>query len=224
MARLELLRELLDRAADGAYIVDQDQRIAAWNKSAEKILGFTAQEIVGMNCFAILAGHTDGGCVVCRRGCLPFTAGRRGELVPSFDAQMRTANGYPLWVNVSVIAVPTTDSSDEPDAVIHLFREVEAKKRAETFAKDVVGWVRQLRLEASESVISDTRPADVGLTEREIQVLRQLSHGADTDTIAKQLVIDRSTVRNHIQRILHKLGVHSRLEAVTYAREHGLLD
>ena len=55
-------------------------------------------------------------------------------------------------------------------------------------------------------------------------MLRQLSHGSDTDTIAQQLVIDRSTVRNHVQRILHKLGVHSRLEAVTYAREHGLLD
>jgi PAS domain S-box-containing protein len=224
MARWEFLRELLDRAADGAYIVDQDQRIAAWNKSAEQILGFKAQEIVGMNCFAVLGGHTDGGCVVCRRGCLPFTAGRRGELVPTFDAQMRTASGYPLWVNVTIIAVPTGDGSDEPDAVIHFFREVEAKKRAETFAKDVVGWVRQLRLEGSEHVTSDTRACDVGLTEREIQVLRQLSHGADTDSIAKQLVIDRSTVRNHIQRILHKLGVHSRLEAVTYAREHGLLD
>ena len=224
MARLEFLRELLDRAADGAYIVDQDQRIAAWNKSAEQILGFKAQEIVGMNCFAVLGGHTDGGCVVCRRGCLPYTAGRRGELVPTFDAQMRTASGYPLWVNVTIIAMPTTDGSSEPDVVIHFFREVEAKKRAETFAKDVAGWVRQLRLEASDHVASDIRACDVGLTEREIQVLRQLSHGADTDNIAKQLVIDRSTVRNHIQRILHKLGVHSRLEAVTYAREHGLLD
>jgi PAS domain S-box-containing protein len=224
MARLEFLRELLDRAADGAYIVDQDQRIAAWNKSAEQILGFKAQEIVGMNCFAVLGGHTDGGCVVCRRGCLPYTAGRRGELVPTFDAQMRTASGYPLWVNVTIIAMPTSDGSDEPDVVIHFFREVEAKKRAETFAKDVVGWVRQLRLETPDFVASGTRPCDIGLTEREIQVLRQLSHGADTDSIAKQLVIDRSTVRNHIQRILHKLGVHSRLEAVTYAREHGLLD
>ncbi|MFN8469863.1 MAG: LuxR C-terminal-related transcriptional regulator [Caldilineaceae bacterium] len=224
MARWELLRELLDRSADGAYIVDQDQRIAAWNRSAEKLLGFKAQEVVGMNCFALLAGHTDGGCVVCRRGCLPFTAGRRGELVPSFDAQMRTANGFPLWVNVTIIAMPTSDSSSEPDVVIHFFREIEAKKRAETFAKDVAGWVRQLRLEVPESVISGGGPGDNGLTEREIQVLRQLSHGADTETIAKQLVIDRSTVRNHIQRILHKLGVHSRLEAVTYAREHGLLD
>jgi DNA-binding CsgD family transcriptional regulator len=224
MARLDFVREMLDRSADGAYIVDQDQRIAAWNKSAEKILGFKAQEIVGMNCFAILGGHIDGGCVVCRRGCLPFTAGRRGELVPTFDAQMRTASGYPLWVNVTIIAMPSTDGSDEPDVIVHFFREVEAKKRAETFAKDVAGWVRQLQLEVPQPGMPSARPCDVGLTEREIQVLRQLSNGYDTDTIAKQLVIDRSTVRNHVQRILHKLGVHSRLEAVTYAREHGLLD
>jgi PAS domain S-box-containing protein len=224
MARLELLRELLDRSADGAYVVDEEQRIAAWNKAAEKLLGFKAQDVVGMNCFAILGGHTDGGCAVCRRGCLPYTAGRRGELVPSFDAQVRTASGYPLWVNVSIIAMPTSDASAEPDVVVHFFREVEAKKRAETFAKDVAGWVRQLRLEGAEPQALGERTTDVGLTEREIQVLRLLSHGADTDSIAKQLVIDRSTVRNHIQRILHKLGVHSRLEAVTYTREHGLLD
>lgn len=224
MARLDFVREMLDRSADGAYIVDQDQRIAAWNKSAEKILGFKAQEIVGMNCFAVLGGHIDGGCVVCRRGCLPFTAGRRGELVPTFDAQMRTASGYPLWVNVTIIAMPTTEGSDEPDVIIHFFREVEAKKRAETFAKDVAGWVRQLQLDVPQPGKPAARPCDVGLTEREIQVLRQLAHGSDTDTIANQLVIDRSTVRNHVQRILHKLGVHSRLEAVTYAREHGLLD
>jgi PAS domain S-box-containing protein len=223
MVRLELLRDLLERAADGAYVVDQDQRIAAWNKAAEKMLGFKAQDVIGLNCFQVLGGHTDGGCAVCRRGCLPFTAGRRGELVPSFDAQVRTASGYPQWINVTIIAVPISDDSQEPDAVVHLFRDVEAKKRAETFAKDVVGWVRQLRLEDPEPMANGERPADAGLTEREVQVLSLLARGADTDSIANQLVIDRSTVRNHIQRILHKLGVHSRLEAVTYAREHGLL-
>lgn len=224
MGRLELLRDLLGRTADGAYVVDQDQRIAVWNKAAEQLLGFTAQEVVGMNCFQVLGGQTDAGCVVCRRGCLPFTAGRRGELVPSFDAQVRTASGYPRWVNVSIIAVPLDDDSQEPTAVIHLFRDVEAKKRAETFAKDVAGWVRQLRLQGPEPPSSGAELAATGLTERELQVLRLLAHGAETESIARALVIDRSTVRNHIQRILHKLDVHSRLEAVTYAREHGLLD
>jgi PAS domain S-box-containing protein len=224
MSRLDLLRDMLDRSADGAYVIDQDQRIALWNKAAETILGFTAQEVVGTNCFQMLAGHTDGGCVVCRRGCLPFSAGRRGELIPSFDAQMRTASGYPRWVNVSVIAVPMDDDSQEPTAIVHFFRDVEAKKRAETFTKDVVGWVRQLKLQGPDMPPVDNNSTVVDLTEREIQVLRLLARGADTEAIASQLVIDRSTVRNHIQRILHKLDVHSRLEAVTYAHQHGLLD
>ena len=223
MAQLDLIRELLDRSADGAYVIDQDQRISAWNKAAETILGFTAQEVIGANCFQVLGGHLDGGCIVCRRGCLPHSASLRGELVPNFDTQVRTADGLPRWINVTVVAVPA-NGVGEPDTVIHFFRDIEAKKRAETFTRDVVGWVRQLRLQDPEPIPLSLAPSGMGLTERECQVLRLLSQGIDTDTIASQLVIDRSTVRNHIQRILHKLGVHSRLEAVTYAREHGLLD
>jgi len=70
----------------------------------------------------------------------------------------------------------------------------------------------------------DESPMTAPLTKREYQVLSLLAQGTDTDAIATQLVIGKSTVRNHIERILHKLGVHSRLEAVTYAQEHHLLD
>lgn len=234
MARIEFVQELLSHSADGAYVVDQDQRIAAWNKAAEEILGFRAQEVVGMPCHQILGGHADGGCVICRRGCFPFTAAGRGELVPSFDAQVRTATGYPRWINVSVVAIQVDEnetrksvpeSAQMATVVVHLFRDVEAKKRAETFTRDVAGWVRQLKLqEASPAAVGRDEQAAGHLTPREIQVLRLLARGADTDAIASQLVIDRSTTRNHIQRILHKLGVHSRLEAVANARDHGLLD
>jgi len=51
-----------------------------------------------------------------------------------------------------------------------------------------------------------------------------LAEGADTAAIASHLLIGKSTVRNHIQRILHKLGAHSRLEAVACARNFGILD
>jgi DNA-binding CsgD family transcriptional regulator len=230
MARFEFIQELLSHSADGGYVIDQEQRIAAWNKAAEEILGFRAQDVVGMPCHQILGGHSDGGCVVCRRGCFPFTAASRGELVPCFDAQVRTATGYPRWVSISVVAIqiPADDareSARESTVIVHLFRDVEAKKRAETFAKDVAGWVRQLKLQESGLVAGSHDEEPTGhLTPREIQVLRLLARGADTDAIANQLVIDKSTTRNHIQRILHKLGVHSRLEAVTYARDHDLLD
>jgi DNA-binding NarL/FixJ family response regulator len=61
------------------------------------------------------------------------------------------------------------------------------------------------------------------LTSREQEVLTLLAHGGDNDSIAQVLVISPQTVRTHIQNVLVKLGVHSRLEAAALAIQHGLL-
>ena len=61
------------------------------------------------------------------------------------------------------------------------------------------------------------------LTEREREVLAQLVEGADGDEIARRLSISRNTVRTHIQNVLAKLGVHSRLEAAAFAVRHGVV-
>jgi DNA-binding CsgD family transcriptional regulator len=223
MSDAAFLNELLEHSADGAYVVDGEQRIAAWNLAAEALLGFRAEDVVGQPCHQILGGRTDGGCVVCRRGCQPFTASRRGELVPSFDVQVRTANGYPRWVNVSIIALDL--EYDDATVVVHLVRDIEVKKQAENFATEVATWARQLRLRPGDfDVEDDAVELTPALTKREFQILELLAQGASTEQIASQLVIGVSTVRNHIQRILHKLDVHSRLEAVTYARDHHLIE
>jgi two-component system nitrate/nitrite response regulator NarL len=60
------------------------------------------------------------------------------------------------------------------------------------------------------------------LTRREREVLACLTDGADNDAIARSLVISPETVRTHIQNILAKLGVHSRLEATVFVRRQGL--
>ena len=58
------------------------------------------------------------------------------------------------------------------------------------------------------------------LTPREREVLGLLVEGADGRTIAARLGISRNTVRTHVQSILTKLQVHSRLEAATLAVRH----
>ena len=62
------------------------------------------------------------------------------------------------------------------------------------------------------------------LTARELEVLRLLAGGLDQGEIARQLVISPKTVGTHIQRVLTKLGVHSRAQAVALAHEHGLAE
>jgi DNA-binding NarL/FixJ family response regulator len=62
-----------------------------------------------------------------------------------------------------------------------------------------------------------------GLTKREREVLGLLAKGADNDGIAQALVISPQTARTHIQNVLGKLGVHSRLEAAAFVMQNGIL-
>jgi DNA-binding NarL/FixJ family response regulator len=62
------------------------------------------------------------------------------------------------------------------------------------------------------------------LSPREREVLALVARGAKTSAIGEALFISPETARTHIQNILTKLGVHSRLEAAAFVIENGLLD
>ena len=62
------------------------------------------------------------------------------------------------------------------------------------------------------------------LTDREWQVLRCVVDGMGTEEIATSLHVKRSTARTHVQNLLTKLGLHSRLQAVALIAAHGSAD
>jgi DNA-binding NarL/FixJ family response regulator len=61
------------------------------------------------------------------------------------------------------------------------------------------------------------------LTPREIEVLKLLAEGLSNQAIAQRLTISLHTVRNHVQNIITKLQVHSKLEAVAAAVREGII-
>ena len=61
-------------------------------------------------------------------------------------------------------------------------------------------------------------------TDREREVLQLLAEGSTSEEIADRMGITRNTVRTHVQSIFGKLGVHSRLEAASFAVRHGLVE
>ena len=65
--------------------------------------------------------------------------------------------------------------------------------------------------------------AGEALSARELDVLRLLGEGFDNQTVAERLAVKLTTVRNHVQSIIEKLGVHSKLEAVIAAMREGLI-
>ncbi|HEY4534935.1 MAG TPA: response regulator transcription factor [Enteractinococcus sp.] len=69
-----------------------------------------------------------------------------------------------------------------------------------------------------------TRSDDLGLTERELDVLTHIGHGHTNKAIAKRLGITIGTTKSHVSHILDKLGVESRTQAAIVARDAGLLE
>jgi two-component system nitrate/nitrite response regulator NarL len=61
------------------------------------------------------------------------------------------------------------------------------------------------------------------LTRRELEVLRMLVDGTSSKEMAERLGVSPNTVRTHVQGILAKLQVHSRLEAAAFAIRHDLV-
>jgi DNA-binding NarL/FixJ family response regulator len=108
------------------------------------------------------------------------------------------------------------------------------------YTSDVIDAVR--RLEAGEALLTanevgemlrladqqrahdeEVRHAMGSLTPREREVLQALAEGLSDMEMAQRLYISVGTARNHVARILSKLGVHSRLQALVFAARHGVV-
>src|SRR5262250_1696159 len=97
------LDQALARAGDGAFAVGADGRIVLWNRSAERILGYAARDVLGRGCCDVFSGYDDHGNRLCYQGCHVMSLVRMDEAVQSLDMRTRTKAGRPVWINVSTL-------------------------------------------------------------------------------------------------------------------------
>ncbi len=204
------LAELLDvlaRTTDAMLAIDGDFRIIAWNDAATELLGYSPDEAVGRPCHEILCWRDRTGNAVCSGFCPAVLPGEPDQVIETREVLGRSAAGKTLWLSASTI-VPPAELRDRC-RLVHLIREVSLPPELERVVVErLEGW--------SAASAHEDSPLDV-LTPRERDVLQLLSEGLDGAAIADQLFLSPATVRNHIQHILNKLGVHSRVEAVALA-------
>lgn len=202
---VEALRSTLERAGDGACVIGADGHVVLWNRAAERILGYTARTVLGRPCCDLFVGMDGSGNRLCYRGCHVMSLVRLGEPVQSFDMRTRTKGGHAVWLNISILTAP---GGTEGGFTIHLFRDV-------TATRELLSLVHERLAGPPAGNAPGSRGAS--LSRRELEVLRLMADGASTAVAAERLHVSRATIRNHVQNILTKLGVHSRLEAVAFA-------
>ncbi|MGQ9748311.1 PAS domain-containing protein [Desulfosoma sp.] len=99
-------KRLLDSMADGVYFVDAQRRITFWNKAAERISGYTAQEVLGKSCADNLLRHVDeSGRELCVEGC-PVAAVIRDGRMRKAQVYMHHKLGHRVPVVVRATALP----------------------------------------------------------------------------------------------------------------------
>ena len=110
----------------------------------------------------------------------------------------------------------------EPETVVEAVRSVAAGNGtlADALTKRVL---RELVTRRQTQPVTAARASEL-LTARELDILLLLAQGMSNDEIARSLVLEVSTVKSHLARMMPKLGVSSRLKAAVWAYQNGLVD
>ena len=204
------LLEAFERTSDGVFAVDQHMRIVYWNVAAERIFGMDGDAALGRRCDEIVAGFETSGAALCTPDCRVIGCARRGHAAETYDLVRADATNNNQWLNVTIIVLRGRRRAST--LAVHLVRDVTARRQLEERAGRILS---ALPIAAPDS-------ATPAITKREAEVLRLLACGLSNAKIAEALGVSATTIRNHIEHLLAKLGVHSKLEAVVYAAQHGL--
>lgn len=218
MAQFSEALDRISRSGEAVFAIDSSDRVILWNKKCEELLGRPARSVLGKRCDQVVGGRDENGNVYCYRNCPVAYQARElpKDPVHRFQLSMMTGKGDRKKVEVSLFAIPSYHPA--LSTVVHVLRPAGAKPSA--LERGLAE-----HAEAREPLypISTNNGETVSLTAREKEILRCLSEGLSTSAIAKRLFIAPVTVRNHIQNLLHKLDVHSKLAAVVFAYQHDLL-
>lgn len=141
---LPISKEVLDSLNDGLYVTDTDRRILYWSKSAERITGWSAEEVVGHRCMDNILVHLDkDGRCLCLTDFCPLhrcmVTDRMSSAPLLVFAQTRSGGRAPVAVSVA----PLHDNDGEVCGAVETFQDysetysnLELAKRIQTLSME----------------------------------------------------------------------------------------
>ena len=112
-----LISQMVTGAADAAFAIDDHHHVVAWNRSAEKLLGYAPEEVIGLRCEEVLQAVLPGGEPMCRPNCDVFRCflGCNPCAVPNCRVRCKDGN----WISVGYSSVVMPEQSEgEPDGSV----------------------------------------------------------------------------------------------------------
>ena len=199
---LAAFKELVAADAPAAFATDSRDRVVFWNRGMGELVGRQAEDAVGQSFYDALAGRD----VFRQNGYASFPV-----LAGEGDGGGRQARA----LNVTILKI----AGLRPDLFtrIHILEPIaegDHLVRVLTgLTKGNGGTTGSLRAAAGQP--------GPPLTPRETEILRLMASGLQNKEIALRLGLSPATVRNHVHSLIGKLGVHSKLEAVSLAFRNG---
>lgn len=201
------------------WITDPDGNISYLNERAASLLGRTVAESVGLPCYRVIGGHDVSDRPHCRRECPLYLAARNQNEIQPTSLHVTRPNGEGRWVQVLPISLKAPDGT--APWLVHCALSADRAHRVEDYLGRLASRTHDRSVEAGPERRWDRRsvthpPPPTVLTQREEEILQLLVEDHDLQSIASELHVSYATVRNHVQHMLAKLGVHSIAEAVAY--------
>jgi len=212
---------------EALFVADEKGRIEYWSEGAERLVGYSENEVLGKRCYSVLCGRRNGR-PWCQPDCAIRRSVRRGALPSHVQLEVRPRSGRRIPVSAAFLV----RKDRQKYAVAHLLQDASGEDRLRHALDEVLHLLHGVESEVSPapspepphvSLSSYTGEADLSLlTRRETEALRCLTAGMSNDDIANHLGVSPLTARNHVQHTLKKLGLHSRTQAVAAALAQGL--
>jgi DNA-binding CsgD family transcriptional regulator len=187
------------------WITYPDRRLQYMNSQAEELIGHEASHCVGKLCYQVIAGRDENGARFCGPRCPAFRSNEADESIEPTTINVHTNNGAPCWIRV--LYIPLLSSTESGRSLVHCALDMSGPHRLEEYITKVASRTVPLHRRADARIPER-------LTPRELEILDLLSRDDDPHAIARRHALSYVTVRNHVQHILSKLGVHSTEEAV----------
>ena len=225
---------LLDSLYDGVYFLDRNRKILYWNKGAEKLTGYSSEEVIGRSCMDNVLMHTDdAGRPLCLNGC-PIVQTMQDGQSREHDLYLRHKLGHVL--PVSVRSTPIIDRQGAIIGAVEIFHDIAAKKRIERRMGELEGLVyldaltgvpnrRYIELRVQQAVQEVAQfDRSIGLLMIDLDDFKQVNdrHGHDVGDLALKMLSKNLTQSLRSSNVIGRWGGEEFLVIVAGTTPEGL--